>query len=265
MATRDQFDPRRSWPGFLILAGLVLTLTFTLLQPSASDGLTGPALLGFWAAHVLIPLSLLQTVQLALAYVWQVARLPPLMQVSITGLVGAALFAPVALALDWIFGLADVTDDAAETLGTALLDEFAALAPVLILVWIGLNAPRLIRLDPIERSSRAQMPPPQDFWQRTPLAIGRDLVAMSAELHYLRIRTALGETLVLYPFGRAVAELAADAAGLQIHRSHWVAKAHVTRVNRRGQGAICTLSTGLALPVSRQYRAALEAIAPPSA
>jgi DNA-binding LytR/AlgR family response regulator len=85
-------------------------------------------------------------------------------------------------------------------------------------------------------------------------------VALSAELHYLRLRTAAGEVLILYPFGKAVAELGEHGLGLQIHRSHWVAAAHVRRVDRRGQGALCTLSTGLTLPVSRQYRAGLLAV-----
>ena len=79
-------------------------------------------------------------------------------------------------------------------------------------------------------------------------------------LHYLRLRTTAGEALVLYPFGKAVADLTEAGVGLQIHRSHWVATAHVGRVVRRGQGALCTLSTGLTLPVSRQYRAPLLAV-----
>jgi DNA-binding LytR/AlgR family response regulator len=107
--------------------------------------------------------------------------------------------------------------------------------------------------------TRPAEPAEPSLWLRVPRNIGRDLVALSAELHYIRVRTAAGEALILHPFGRAVAELAGTGTGLQIHRSHWVVLAHVQRIDRRDQGALCLLSTGATLPVSRQYRAALQA------
>ena len=257
-------DPRRSWPGFLIAAGLVLVVIFVLLRPGVSEGLTGLPLVLFWIAHVLIPLTLLQTAQLALSAVPRFANLNPWLQTALSGLAGAALFAPAALGLDAAFGRAAATDDLGMSWPLALLDEFLGFAPVVILVWLALNASRLLRL---EGPSRAVLPPARTapdpspgVWSRVPHSIGRDLVALSAELHYLRLRTTAGEALVLYPFGKAVADLTEAGVGLQIHRSHWVATAHVGRVVRRGQGALCTLSTGLTLPVSRQYRAPLLAV-----
>jgi LytTr DNA-binding domain len=252
MPSLRDLDPRHSWPGVLLAAGCVLTLVFTLLRPDASDGLSAPGRLLFWAAHVFLPLALLQGAQLLLLRWPRVAALNPWLQTALSGLLGAAAFTPLALLLDWLFGTADDGEGASIA---ALADEFAALFPVILLVWLGLNATRLMRLEPVGHDTPAAAPGVPGFWDRVPRALGRDLVALSAELHYLRVRTTGGEALILYPFGKAVAELAATGSGQQIHRSHWVTTAQVAKVDRRGQGALCTLATGLSLPVSRQYRA----------
>lgn len=259
MAIAHPLDPRSSWPGFLVASGLGLTVLFTLLRPDISSGLTGIRLPAFWAAHVLIPLALLQLSQSLLSRQPLVAALNPWLQTTLSGLAASVLFAPLALILDQIFGLAE-GDAPSQSYPAAVLDEFAGLAPIVTLVWLALNATRLLRLMTVPtaepKAAPAALAEPA-FWARVPGTIGRDLVALSAELHYLRVRTSAGEALVLYPFGKAVADLDLTGLGLQIHRSHWVATSKVTKVERRGQAGICTLSTGLSLPVSRQYRANL--------
>ena len=67
MPLPSELDPRRSWPGFLLAAGIALTVLFTLLQPDISQGLSGLSLVLFWAAHVMLPLGLLQLAQSALS------------------------------------------------------------------------------------------------------------------------------------------------------------------------------------------------------
>ena len=69
----------------------------------------------------------------------------------------------------------------------------------------------------------------------------------------MRVYTARGDALILYPFGRAVAELP-ETDGVQVHRSHWAARAHMRGLRPRGQGGELVLSTGLTLPVSRANR-----------
>lgn len=259
MPLPSELDPRRSWPGFLLAAGIALTVLFTLLEPDISQGLSGLSLVLFWAAHVMLPLGLLQLAQSALSRFRRIAALNPWLQTALSGLLGSALFAPVALGLDAAFGQTMSTGDMGMPLHAAVLDEFLGLAPIVTLVWLGLNATRLLRLDPPAHAEEITPASEPDLWTRVPRGIGRDLVALTAELHYLRVRTLAGEALVLYPFGRAVADLSAMGAGLQIHRSHWVALSHVRQVDRRGQGALCQLSTGITLPVSRQHRSALLA------
>lgn len=85
---------------------------------------------------------------------------------------------------------------------------------------------------------------------RLPPAVGRDIVSISADLHYLNVVTTRGRALVLGNLRDAAVEL--DAAGVQVHRSHWVAVAHVRRVVRTARGWTCVLSDARVLPVSRR-------------
>ena len=80
---------------------------------------------------------------------------------------------------------------------------------------------------------------------------------MSSELHYLRIYTPEGNTLILHAFGRALDHLD-DIDGMRIHRSHWVATDHVQAVRRDGEKVVCQLDNGTELPVSRPYRSELR-------
>jgi len=97
-----------------------------------------------------------------------------------------------------------------------------------------------------------------DLLSRLPRRIGTDIVAISAELHYLRVYTLTGDALILMSFGRAIEALGV-IPGQAVHRSHWIALAHVVAVESDGDRVICRLDTGLDLPVSRTYRVRLRA------
>ncbi|MCV3272193.1 LytTR family DNA-binding domain-containing protein [Roseobacter sinensis] len=251
LAQLKKLDPRTSWTGFLLASGAVLTVVFILLEPGPSRGLPKAKVVLFWLAHVVGALICLQAAQLALQRSTWVRRWPPVPQVFVGGLTGSILFAPLALGLDWLLGVAVLTDDAREPFGAALVGELAALTPVVTITWLALNATRLLRLPAPAVMAR----PAAGFWAKVPPHLGRDLVALSAELHYLRVYTVRGEALILYGFGKAIAE--ADQ-GVQIHRSHWVALAHVERIGREGREGVCHLAGGLRLPISRRFRRAME-------
>ncbi len=230
-----------------------------MLMPGISNTLTGGLLVLFWGVHVVLALLILQSVQMVLMNFPAVSSLSPWWQVALSGLIGAVLFAPVASLLDQIFGVAAVTDDASEAFSERLLNEFTGLVGILLMVWVGLNATRLVQIQPVARATAPAHNAHPDFWDRVPKAIGRDLVALSAELHYMRVYTMQGDALVLYPFGRAIVQLDNVIDGVQIHRSHWVTLVHVVDVSRNGRGGVCHTAIGLDLPVSRQRRQAFEA------
>lgn len=88
------------------------------------------------------------------------------------------------------------------------------------------------------------------FLAALPPAIGDDVVAIQADLHYLHVRTTRGRAMVLASL--STAEEALGDRGLRVHRSHWVALAHVRRLARSASGTVLVLSDGSRVPVSRR-------------
>jgi hypothetical protein len=88
------------------------------------------------------------------------------------------------------------------------------------------------------------------FLALLPPAVGDDVISIRADLHYLHVRTRRGQATVLG--GLAAAEAAFGARGLRVHRSYWVALAHVRRVSRGARGWSCQLSDGTRVPISRR-------------
>lgn len=91
---------------------------------------------------------------------------------------------------------------------------------------------------------------------RIPARLGPDLIAVTAEDHYVRVHTTLGSALVLMRFTDAVSAL---PNGLQVNRGWWVARQAITDVRRGGGRTTILLSNGLKAPVSRPFRAAVRA------
>jgi hypothetical protein len=101
---------------------------------------------------------------------------------------------------------------------------------------------------------------PSPFLRRLPPALGRDLLCLEMEDHYVRAETTLGSTLLLMRFRDAVDEL--GQAGMQVHRSWWAAFAAMVAVERDGRSAQLRLKGGARVPVSRAYLPAVrEALA----
>ncbi len=96
------------------------------------------------------------------------------------------------------------------------------------------------------------------FLDRLPPRLGRELLCLQMEDHYVRAHTARGSDLILTPLKDAIAELA-DTDGLQVHRSWWVARAAVTEPVFSGRNLMLRLSNGLGVPVSRASVAKLRA------
>jgi hypothetical protein len=93
---------------------------------------------------------------------------------------------------------------------------------------------------------------------RLPLARRGTLLALSVNDHYVDVVTDRGTSLVLMRLGDAIRE-AEGVAGLQIHRSHWVALGAVTASIRENGRVHVELSNGQRLPVSRGALAAARA------
>ena len=115
-----------------------------------------------------------------------------------------------------------------------------------------------VRYRPAPQAQEAPAARPPRFLDRLPHAIGRDLVYLRMADHYVEAFTTEGSDLVLMRFADAIAELE-GADGMRVHRSYWVARAHVTGAERIGGRPTLRLTGGHSVPVSRTYLPAVRA------
>ena len=90
------------------------------------------------------------------------------------------------------------------------------------------------------------------FLSRLPREVGREIISISMQDHYVRVTTGRGSVMILIRFSDAVAELA-GYPGAQLHRSHWVASGQAKRILREKNRTLIELVDGRRLPVSRPY------------
>ena len=91
------------------------------------------------------------------------------------------------------------------------------------------------------------------FLAQLPAEVGHDVIYLKGEDHYVQVRTSIGSGLIKMRFADAVAAL--GDAGIQAHRSYWVALVHVKELTRRdGRRLVLRLTDGYEVPVSARYR-----------
>jgi hypothetical protein len=85
------------------------------------------------------------------------------------------------------------------------------------------------------------------------------ILALSAEDHYVRVRTDRGQALILINLASAI-EALGPHAGVRIHRSHWIAREVATSVTSRSTRAGVRLDDATILPISRAGRKLLNGL-----
>lgn len=125
---------------------------------------------------------------------------------------------------------------------------FAVLAIVLP---IGLAILMFDRMTAPKTAPAPETDAPPRLLARLPGRLGRELIALQAEDHYVRVHTALGSDLLLMRLADAIAELD-GLDGLRVHRSWWVARSAVRAVRPDGRKLALTLVNGLDVPVTRE-------------
>jgi len=88
---------------------------------------------------------------------------------------------------------------------------------------------------------------------KLPQRVGKDVVSVQAQDHYVKVTTPLGSALLLMKLGQVERDLAA-LDGLRVHRSWWVRKCHVQRVIRTDGKLLLEMSGGASIPVGRKHR-----------
>jgi hypothetical protein len=80
-------------------------------------------------------------------------------------------------------------------------------------------------------------------------SLGKEVLALQMEDHYVRVHRPNGSELVLMPLGQAIQ--LAETDGLRTHRSWWVASHAVVRIEGNARSMRLCLSNGVVAPVSR--------------
>ena len=171
-------------------------------------------------------------------------RWPAQVRVVVLGLATGIVITPIITALNLVsFGFWPSASQ-----WPALLAQFAAIALITTVIFQAVS-------DQIQPEGTTHTPPA--LLSRLPLDKRGSLISLSSEDHYTRVRTTLGEELLLIRLADAIAE-ATPTAGLRVHRSHWVATAQVTSATRKGDGAMLTMAKGDDIPVSRSHMTAIR-------
>lgn len=212
------------WLG-IALAGYALYLPATVVATRLARRLALPEA-GLWVAACVVATMPMTLVVWAVDGLWHPLRLPS--------------------AQGWLASYANVL-----ILGSAITSIF----------WFG----RARRQPGATAAELVVAPPPVEspvpttpFLDRLPPHLGRDLIALEMEDHYVRAHTPAGSTLILMRMRDAVAELT-GIDGAQVHRSWWVARGHVTATDRDGRNVRLLLTGGIEAPVARGQLESLQA------
>jgi hypothetical protein len=110
----------------------------------------------------------------------------------------------------------------------------------------------------VAMSPAVATPVPRFFQRMTRLAdiAPNELLAIEAEDHYIQVHTTRGNELIYYRFGDAIDEVT-PLDGLRIHRSAWISKKAVERVEIEGRNMQVVLSSGARFRVSLSNRGAV--------
>ena len=275
----------RSIVSYLGGAGVALLALVLALEPDV--GFTAPFvwMALFWALQIGVGLAALQCALFLITRVDRFQQLPLWVVVIASGIAGSIFLSPIY----WLIGEglmeqvlgfpvrvdADGAVEVSLTFGIpAILDEFVDVVGPVTAAWALISWPRLQRLvppllnTPLAKSAESDplitSLPEQDgallkpAWRvALPSELGDELIAVGSELQYLRVWTTRGSALVLGALQQV--EESEGRVGIRTHRSWWVNAQYVARVRGKGDGAVCEMSNGLEVPVSRRRKAEMLA------
>ena len=99
-------------------------------------------------------------------------------------------------------------------------------------------------------------PTDPDWLDQLPDHLGRNLILLHAQDHYVRAETALGHTLIRTRLHDAARDL--GDYGVRLHRSWWAARHAIQSYQYRNGATVVTLQNGKELPVGRTYRRSVK-------
>jgi hypothetical protein len=230
MALTDTWARLRQPASALVLATGVLVIGLSGPFGTWAD-LSLPVRVAYWAIAIGVPAALQSWLSFL---IWRLTGWAPPRVGLAAGLAGAL---PV-----WAFILVMETALPFPAPMTALQLLPAVGVPLIaVTVLVNLIAPARPVSEPVPPGPIPRTPaggdgaapmaarPGARFLERLPPRLGRTLVCVQAQGHYLEVTTRLGRTIILLPISQAEVELA-GLPGIRVHRSWWVSLPEVRRV-----------------------------------
>lgn len=237
------------------IAAVIMQLRDELLDATALEAGT------FWVVRLFgIGLSLVLADRLIKRIMPDRLDSPPwLKPVVISGLAAVIPIAAIEMALEMMIPVLPELDDAAvrdTSWLLAYLSEYGTFASILLplnfLAWLLIDQREPSEIAITDAQALSHQPEEPSFLSKADAIAASDVIALSAEEHYVRILTEDGAQLIHHPLGKAVAEMP-DSLGIRVHRSWWVADRHVVNAQRGDRRWSVLLSCGDWVPVSDRY------------
>lgn len=242
----------RTWTSPLLISlygAIALGVLLGFAGPFGSfQSLAHPQRYAFWFGCVAtgygLAIATLQILRPAAAF----ARLPKVAAIVLVALISTL---PMMFVVAWAL---EVVLPGRSTRPDQLVSLYLSVASVQLVI-AGIATWRF--LAPDRPAPSAEAPNAHQFFERVPDRLGRDLLALEAQDHYLMVHTRRGSALIHMRLSEAV-QLLPPELGLQAHRRWWVARKEVAGLRRDGQQTLIELTGGLTVPVGRTYLAAVR-------
>lgn len=265
-----------SVPAFLagIAGGIALLLA--LFEPRISGELDFLSRLLFFALHIGPAFAIAWPLTGWLFSLKLASRVWPWLTVAVAGLLTGLVVAPWSVILEHLFNVVEtsgamlggVTAEADPHFWGEIIEDLLSVPPKTTAVWLAVNSAVAWRME-LTSGTRALTPQPlvpllppaeaTSLFARVPARMGRDVIFLESQEHYLRIVLVGGEQLLLHGLANAIMEVDVDGTkGMLVHRSYWVSWAHVVRVVVDSTGGYAELTNGARIPVSRRRASAVR-------
>jgi hypothetical protein len=245
---------------FVAFSSLVFALIFSSLGAAGSYG-TRVQSFFVWTPTIVIAIFFLILTHLFLR---QKLKINFWVLSILEGIVGSLFFAPFAYFIDVFLG----SDPGPYLSFNGIVKEFGNVLPSVVICWLLMKSPRYFGLILPVKTTRdflkTAVPDAHrtvspeitgTFLEMLPKELGTDVIFIKAEKQYIMVTTSLGSKLIHYSLTQAINSFAEDY-GFRIHRSIWVARKHVLRIDKKMRTV--TMSNDAKLPISRRLLSTID-------
>jgi hypothetical protein len=235
---------------FVVLSSFVFALLFSSLRAAGSYGSRVQSFF-VWIPTIVIAIFFLILTHLFLR---QKLKINFWVLSILEGIVGSLFFAPFAYFIDVFLG----SDPGPYLSFNGIVKEFGNVLPSVVICWLLMKSPRYFGLilpaKITQELVKAAFPSDPGklspeiigtFLEILPKELGTDVIFIKAEKQYIMVTTSPINSF-------------AEDYGYRIHRSIWVARKHVLRIDKKMRTV--TMSNDAILPISRRLLSTIHSL-----